>query len=184
MESIAVFLLLAVLTAAVASVYDLWFGRIPNWLSLGVLAAAPAGHFALGTATHGLAAGLSACAWSIAGAAACGVIPWLCWRSGSFGGGDVKLLAAAGALCLPRIGMTVEFYSMVVGAIFAMGRLAWDGTLLRTLGNTVAIAVNPLLPERRRRKVPAEAMTPMRFAPAILGATVLCALSLFSFSPR
>jgi len=179
MESIGVFLLLAVAAAAVASVYDLRFGRIPNWLSLGVLAAAPVVHFALGAATHGFAAGLSAGGWSIVGGRPCGAIPWLCWRSGSFGGGDVKLLAATGALCLPRVGMTIEFYSMIVGAVFAMGRLAWDGALFKTLGNSVALAVNPLLPAAKRRQVPVEAMTPMRFAPAIFGAAVLCAISIF-----
>jgi prepilin peptidase CpaA len=175
-----VFLSVSIAAAAVASVYDLRSGTIPNWLSLGTLALAPVAHFTWGIATGGLGAGLSACGWSIAGAALCGAIPWLCWRTGSFGGGDVKLLAALGALCLPRVGMTIEFYAMVVGALFAMGRLAWNGALFRTLGNSLALAVNPLLPKSRRRKVPLEAMTAMRFAPAVFGAVLLCTL----FTPR
>jgi prepilin peptidase CpaA len=180
MESVRVFLFVAMAAAAVASVYDLRSGKIPNWLSLGALAVAPVAHFAWGAATHGFGAGLSAGGWSITGAVVCGVIPWLCWRTGSFGGGDVKLLAAIGALCLPRVGMTIEFYSMVVGSIFAMGRLAWNGALLRTLGNSLALALNPFLPKRSRRTIPAEAMTAMRFAPAVLGAVLVCAL----FAPR
>jgi prepilin peptidase CpaA len=176
LETIRIFVVVAVAVAAVASVYDLRFGTIPNWLSLGALAVAPVAHFAWAVGTRGVDAGRSAFGWSLAGAAACGVIPWLCWRTGSFGGGDVKLLAAIGAICLPKAGMTIEFYAMIVGSFFAMARLAWNGTLLRTLGNSVALAFNPLLPKSRRRKVPAEAMTSMRFAPAILGAAILCAL--------
>jgi prepilin peptidase CpaA len=179
MDPFRVFLLMSVAATAIASVYDLRSGTIPNWLSLGALAAAPFGHLVWEAATRGLHAGLSAFGWSLAGAAVCGLIPWLCWRTGSFGGGDVKLLAAMGALCLPRLGMTIEFYSMIVGTVFAMGRLAWDGTLLRTLANSAAVAFNPLLPKARRRGVPVEAMTPMRFAPAIFGASLLCTLLSF-----
>ena len=176
MEGTHVFLFAAVASAAVASVYDLRSGRIPNWLSLGALVLAPVAHFAWSTATGGFDEGVAAFGWSLAGAALCGAIPWLCWRSGSFGGGDVKLLAAMGELCLPRTGMTIEFWAMIVGAVFAMGRLAFQGSLLRTLANTAALSLNPLLPKRRRRPVPPEAMTPMRFAPAVLGAAALCAL--------
>jgi prepilin peptidase CpaA len=181
MDSIRLFLFAAAAAAAVASFYDLRSGNIPNWLSLGVLAAAPLGHFIWGAATEGLHAGLVAAGWSLAGAVACGFIPFLAWRTGSFGGGDVKLLTAIGALCLPRNGLSIEFYAMVVGSIFGLGVLAWNGKLFRTLGTSAAIAVNPLLPKSRRRTLPVEAMTPIRFAPAILGATLLCLL--FS-SPR
>lgn len=176
MDSIRVFLVVSVVGAAVASVYDLRSGRIPNWLSLGMLAVAPVAHFVWAASAAGVHAGLSELGWSLAGAVVCAAIPWLCWRTGSFGGGDVKLLAAVGAMCLPRIGMTVEFYSMIVGAVFALGRLAWNGALFRTLANSALLVVNPLLPKHRRRKLPVEAMTAMRFAPAVLGAVIVCTL--------
>jgi prepilin peptidase CpaA len=70
--------------------------------------------------------------------------------------------------------MTIEFYSMVVGSVFVMGKLAWNGALFRTLVRSLRLALNPLLPKRLRKDVPAEAMTPLTFAPAILGATVVC----------
>ena len=82
----------------------------------------------------------------------CGVVPWLCWRSGTFGGGDVKLLAAVGAVCLPKIGVTIEFDAMIVGALFAFARLAYDGRLPSRRWRTSAmLAVNPLLPKAKRR---------------------------------
>jgi prepilin peptidase CpaA len=169
-------LIAAIVVTALAALYDLRSWRIPNWLSLGTLAVAPLAHFAWNAATCGLHAGLQGAGWSLAGAAICGVVPWLCWRAGTFGGGDVKLLAAVGALCLPRIGVTVEFDAMVVGAVLAFGRLAWDGRLLRTLGTSVIVAVNPLLPKAKRRAISVEAMTPMRFAPAIAGGVLFCLL--------
>ena len=88
----------------------------------------------------------------------------------------MKLLAAVGAVCLPKIGVTIEFDAMIVGAVFAFGRLAWDGRLFATLGRSAMLAVNPLLPKTRRWVITTEAMTPMRFAPAIAGGVLLCAL--------
>jgi prepilin peptidase CpaA len=169
-------LLVALAVTGAAALYDVRSWRIPNWLSLGALAAGPVAHFGWGLATRGLHAGLEGAGWSLAGAALCGVVPWLCWRAGTFGGGDVKLLAAVGALCLPKLGVSIEFDAMIVGAVFAFGRLAWDGRLLRTLGASLRLAVNPLLPKAKRRVASVEEMTPMRFGPAIVGGVILCAL--------
>jgi len=145
MEPTHLSLLIALAVTALAALYDVRSWRIPNWLSLGTLAVAPIAHFAWGAATSGPRAGLEGAGWSIAGAALCGVVPWVCWRSGTFGGGDVK-------------------------------RLAWDGRLLRTLGASALLAINPLLPKSKRRALTPETMTPMRFAPAIAGGVILCAL--------
>jgi prepilin peptidase CpaA len=175
-QPVHVTLIVAFVVSAVAAVYDVRAWRIPNWLTLGVLAVAPVGHFVFGLVVHGASSGLEGAAWSIAGAALCALVPALGWRSGTFGGGDVKLLAAVGAVCLPKVGITVEFDAMVVGAVFAFGKLAWDGRLFATLGRSLMLAVNPLLPKARRRVVATEAMTPMRFGPAIAGGVLLCAL--------
>jgi prepilin peptidase CpaA len=169
-------LVVALLVTTVAAIYDVRSWRIPNWLSLGTLAAAPVGHFIFGAATRGVHAGLVGAGWSLAGAVLCGFVPWLCWRAGTFGGGDVKLLAAVGALCLPKLGVAIEFDAMIVGAVFAFGRLAWNGRLLHTLGASALLAVNPLLPKSKRRAPSVEEMTPMRFGPAIVGGVILCAL--------
>ncbi len=176
MQPVHVTLIIAFVVAAVAAFYDVRAWRIPNWLTLGVLAAAPVGHFVFGLVVHGFQSGAKGAGWSVAGAAACGIVPWFCWRSGTFGGGDVKLLAALGAVCLPKVGVIVEFDAMVVGAVFAFGKLAWDGRLFATLGRSLMLAVNPVLPKARRWVVKTEALTPMRFGPAIAGGVLLCAL--------
>jgi hypothetical protein len=77
---------------------------------------------------------------------------------------------------LPKVGIAVEFDAMVVGAIFAFGRLAWDGRLFRMLGTSARLAVNPLLPKSKRRAPSVEEMTPMRFGPAIVGGVIVCVL--------
>jgi prepilin peptidase CpaA len=169
-------LLVAFVVTVIAALYDVRSWRIPNWLSLGALGAGPIAHFLWGAATQGARAGLVGAGWSVAGAVLCGLVPWLCWRSGTFGGGDVKLLAAVGALCLPKLGIAIEFDAMIVGAVFAFGRLAWDGRLFRTLGASALLALNPLLPKSKRRAPSLETMTPMRFGPAIAGGVILCAL--------
>lgn len=169
-------LLVAFIVTAVGALYDVRSWRIPNWLSYGTLAAAPLGHFVWGAATHGFHAGLVGAGWSVAGALLCGLVPWLCWRTQTFGGGDVKLLAAVGALCLPKVGIAVEYDAMIVGAVFAFGRLAWDGKLFRTLGTSARLALNLVLPKSMQREPAREELTEMRFGPAIVGGVILCAL--------
>jgi prepilin peptidase CpaA len=89
----------------------------------------------------------------------------------------VKLFAAVGALVLASVGIEAQFYSFCAGSLFALARLAWEGKLLRTLGNTMFLAINPILPRSRRRPITRELMTKMRFAVAIFVGTLVAALS-------
>ena len=150
-------------------------GEIPNALSFGVLAIAPLAHLAWGAKAGGLAVGLEAAGFSVAGAFLCAFVPYLMWRAGAMGGGDVKLLAAIGAVCRPMVGIEAVFYAFAAAAVLAPARLAWEGKLLRTLGNTAALALNPLLPKAKRREIAPEAMTWFRFGPAIALGTAIAA---------
>lgn len=169
------FLLTAMLVGGVAGILDWRKGEIPNWLSVGTLVLGVVGHWMVGSTTD-FVAGLQEAAWAIAGAFVCGVVPFLFWRQGAFGGGDVKMLAAIGAMLLPMLGIEAELYSLIAAAVFAPARLAWEGRLLHTLGNTVAIVMNPLLPKERRRALSPEMLTSMRFGPAIFAGVVACAI--------
>jgi len=64
----------------------------------------------------------------------------------------------------------------MAAALVVPARLAWEGQLLRVLGNTVAIVMNPFLPEKRRRTLSPEMLTTVRFGPAIFVGTVIAAL--------
>lgn len=167
MVGIVYFLGAALFVSAAAAAYDLKTGHMPNWLTLGPLAAAPIAHFVVDTARFGAKAGLLEAGYSVVGALSCCAIPALLYRLGAIGGGDVKLFAAIGALLLPLIGIEAEFYGFVAAALFAPARMAWEGKLLRVLGNTLGLVVNPFLPKAKRREITPEMLTWMRLGPFI-----------------
>ena len=124
------------------SIYDAWLlsltcvaaatdarnGTIPNWLTLPSLALAPL--------AHALHAGPGALAWSLAGSAACALVPLVMFRSGAMGGGDVKLFAAAGALAGAHTGLELQMLTYVLAACVAVSRLGWRGELSVVLHST------------------------------------------------
>jgi prepilin peptidase CpaA len=99
------------------------------------------------------------------------------YLKGGMGGGDLKLFAAIGALCQPLLGIEAQMYGFVVAAIVVPARMAFRGELLRVLGNSLTLALNPLRPAARRREVPAEMMTWFRLGPAIFAGTLLLVLA-------
>ncbi len=169
------FVCLALLASGVAAVIDYKQGEIPNWLTLGALGTAVVAHLFAGAVQGGLAGGATEVGWSLAGAVACGIVPLAFWLKGAFGGGDVKMLAALGAILAPTQGVEAEFYALLAGALFAPARLAWDGKLWQVAKNTVAVIVNPILPKARRRALGPEMLTAMRFGPAIFAGVAVFA---------
>lgn len=170
MTSAQYFLIAAAVVAGIAAWTDHRTGHIPNWLTLGSLALAPFVHFLVA-----LKLGqppIEAAGYSLLGACAVGLVPVVLYRLGGIYGGDVKLLAALGAICGTRIGVEAELFSFIAAAAFALGRLAYDGKLLRTLGNSMRLLFNPILPKHKRQDVTPEMMTEMRFGPAIFVGTV------------
>lgn len=118
----------------------------------------------------------SAAANVAVGVVACSAVPLLLFRAGAMGGGDVKLLASCGIWAGPIIGLQVELYAFVLAALYAPARLAYQGQLLRLLGNSAALLKNPFLPPARRRQVPQALLTELRFGPAVFAAAALVAL--------
>jgi prepilin peptidase CpaA len=170
------FLVAAAVITAIAAASDLRTGEIPNWLSLGSLLVAPFAHIAVALGFH--ATGHQALiegGSSLLGAIACSIVPAVLYRQDAIGGGDLKLLAAVGALLQPRLGLEAEMYSFFAAGLIAPAFLAYEGKLFRTIKNTVLLAVNPLLPKRKRRQVEPALLTWYRFGPAILIGTALTA---------
>jgi prepilin peptidase CpaA len=159
------FLIAAVAVTAVAALYDWRKGEIPNWVTIGPFGVALLAHAVLG----GLSQGWRGAGWALLGALlgaiACGLVPALLWWKGAIGGGDLKLLIALGALLGPMLGIEAELYGFVAAALYAPARLAYEGKLMRTLGNTAALAFNPVLPKSKRRDIAPEMMTWLRFGP-------------------
>jgi prepilin peptidase CpaA len=167
MMGVQYFIIAAAVVAGIAAFTDLRTGHIPNWLTLGALAIAPFAHFAVAFMFGTPDRAIEAAGYSLLGACVVGLVPVLLYRLGGIYGGDVKLLAALGAICGTRIGVEAELFAFIAAAAFALGRLAYEGKLLRTLGNSLRLVANPVLPKDKRQDVTPEMMTEMRFGPAI-----------------
>ena len=150
--------------AATAAATDARTGLIPNWLTLPPLLAAPLLYLML--------RGAGGLTFSLAGALACGLVPYLLFRSGSMGGGDVKLLAALGAIGGPELGLELELMGLTVAAAYAIVLLAVRGQLGKTLLSSLFLAINIFLPARMRRPMPTTEMMPMRLGVPLFVGTV------------
>lgn len=170
-------LLCCLVLVSVAAVSDLRTGLIPNWLSLGGLAIGCVLHLAVhlvDLANEGVVSAiLAGVVNAVLGVVLCGLTPYLLFRVDAMGGGDVKLLAAVGAFVGPTMGLEVELSAFIAMAVFSPVRLAYDGKLLATLGNTMVLIANPFLPKQRRREVPREILTAYKFGPAVFVANVI-----------
>jgi Flp pilus assembly protein protease CpaA len=163
--------LLAFALAGAAAINDWRAGAIPNRFTIPGLAIAPLLHAWAARGLRppfGLSAPLFAAAASVVSGGLCALVPLLLFRFRLAGGGDAKLLAALGALLLPRAGLAVELLTFVFAAFFIPARLAYRGRLFATLGQTIATAANPALPADRRRHLPNEMVDRIRLGPFIL----------------
>jgi prepilin peptidase CpaA len=168
--------LLLLLTAA-AAVWDLRTGLIPDRLVFGGLVLGLLLRGVLEPLLHGESA-LRALAGALAGALASAVVPLVLYLANGLGGGDLKLLAAVGALAGPLCGAELQVYAFSLGSLFAFGYLAYRGALLQTLASSAALLV-PVAALRggRTRAEPRRPRLQFRFGPAIFaGALATAAL--------
>jgi prepilin peptidase CpaA len=129
--------LAALVAVTIAVATDLRRRRIPNWLTGGALALGLLGGLWLG----GPAGGLSA----LAGAALGLLILLPFYASGGMGAGDVKLLAAVGALMGPQALLSVTFYGAVVGGLMSLAVLIQHGIVAPAVYHSVASRRWPVL---------------------------------------
>lgn len=155
----------AIAIAAISAVTDWRLGRIPNWLTFPAIILPP---FVLLFVD-----GKDAAIASVGGIALCVVAPYLLFRSRAMGAGDVKLFAGLGALLGAFVGIEAEFFSILVAALFALIGLAAQGVLMKTLSNTFYLALNPILPKSKRRKIERALLDRVRLGPAVLIGTCI-----------
>ena len=120
--------------------------RIPNWLTLGGIA------LGLGAAAiEGEWDGLcdSALGLAIAG----GLFLPFCLL-GVVGGGDMKLMAAVGAIVGWPMVLRVLTDTCIAGGVIAVAIMAWKGILLTTLANVFRIMVGMPRKARSLRDAP------------------------------
>lgn len=112
---------LAVL-ALTAGVYDLRFRRIPNWLT-----------------AAGLCLGLAFHPWvGLQGAALGFGVYFALFALRAMGGGDVKLMAAVGAITGPQNWVAIFLTASLLGGVLAILLVSLRGTLLRTILNALS----------------------------------------------
>lgn len=165
---------IALLITAIAAWTDWRGGHISNYLTLPPVV--------IGPICYGLAYGINGLFGSLFAVVLCGLGPYLVFRIGGMAGGDVKLFAALAAICGPNLALEAQFFALVVAAIYALGRLTWDGKLFRTLGNVVFIVFNPMLPKRWRRGISNELMERLRLGGAIFAGLVFAVLGRYQMA--
>lgn len=112
----------ALSAASVAAIIDVQSRRIPNWLTLSALIA--------GVLLNGWLAGGSGVTVALAGAVVGGALLLPFYAMRAMGAGDVKLLAAVGALLGPQQLISVAVYGALVGGAMSLLILLARGRLL------------------------------------------------------
>ena len=136
-------LALALGMVTLAAYIDLRTRRIPNWLTVGMLAAGLVVNvWELGAAGFGVA--LAGCALGL-------VLLLPFYVVGGMGAGDVKLLGAVGALVGPQTLVSVAIYGALVGGTMSLVALAARGSLIPAVTEILA---QQRLPARSGLKLP------------------------------
>ena len=135
--------LLAAAVAGVAACTDLRWRRIPNGLTLGTALVG----LALNVWLTGASGGVTALLGLLLGLAL--LLPFYVLRA--VGAGDVKLLAALGAVLGPQALIAVALYGAVVGGLMSAVILLGRGRLMLTLNELV---VQRTLPSRSGATAP------------------------------
>jgi prepilin peptidase CpaA len=112
---------------AIAALYDLRWRRIPNWLVLSGLC--------LGFGLHGYLFGWSGVARAAGGTALAGAIYLPLFALRAMGGGDVKLMLAAGSLAGAHNWLVIFLLTALLGGLAAIALLLIRGGLGRAFLN-------------------------------------------------
>jgi prepilin peptidase CpaA len=108
---------IGLLMGLAAVVEDLWRRQVSNWIPLTLLAA--------GFLMRTLEEGWRGFGSSLSGSALGFGIFLIFYLMGGLGGGDVKLMAAFGALLGPKGIVTAAWVAAILGALAAAGYLGW-----------------------------------------------------------
>ncbi|MBI5526278.1 MAG: prepilin peptidase [Deltaproteobacteria bacterium] len=119
------------IVCAVATVADLRTRRIPNWLTFPAIV--------LGFALNLAAAGWPGLFASAASFALCGGCFLVLFMLGGMGAGDVKMMAAVGALASWPLSVYALMYTAVAGGVIAIAVLTFRGRLGRTLAGMLSL---------------------------------------------
>jgi prepilin peptidase CpaA len=135
--------LLAAAVASVAAVIDVRWRRIPNWLTLAALGS--------GLLVQVMRYGLAGLVIALGGAALGLAVFGPLYLMRAIGAGDVKLIAALGAILGPQSLVGVLIYCAIAGGVMSAVLLARKGLLQSSFAN---LLINPLHISRSGAKAP------------------------------
>lgn len=102
-----------------------------------------------------------------------GFLPlFLVFVIGGMGGGDVKLMAAIGAVKGYPFIVYAMFYSGLVGGLLAIVIMIWRGTFLRSIGNILRTMLTAVIPGFKTVPLNPEDSYPIHFGFAICMGTL------------
>jgi len=126
---------MAALVSTAAAIHDLKWRRIPNWLTGAALIAGLVVNVWLGGANGALTA--------LTGAAVGLALLLPIYAVRGLGAGDVKLLAAVGAILGPQNVLLVALYGALIGGLMSLAQLAIRGRLLPMLQQALILRMRP-----------------------------------------
>jgi prepilin peptidase CpaA len=164
----------------VAALSDFIFRKIPNFLTLGGILVGALIQAAVGFVTTNNSVGGAFKGFGIAllGAIACAFIPFLAWKKGEMGGGDVKLFGALGAIMGPMMGFDVVAltFALTLLVLFPY-RLFRKGVMKIALQNTATRVRNMF----RNDEAKVALISAPTFKPVILAPTIAFAFFITLF---
>ena len=173
LPELSVYILLVMV--GIAAVTDLRSGLIPN--SLPAVGAVAAVMVQLLAAASGQTPWWSAAQQLGLGLLAGSLVPLVLYAVGGLGGGDVKLFAAIGLCVGPSAAIAIQFWSHLFALAYAPFVVLRAGSLRACLCTSASLLLNLVLPRQRRRAIVRTRLTALRFAPAILVASLwVCVL--------
>ncbi len=171
METVMGGALAAVLMTAMWT--DLRASRIPNWLTFSAMGFALVVHACLG--------GLQGAIFGLTGLGAGLGLFLILYLSGSIGAGDVKLMAAVGALVGPSGALLSGLLAIMVGGAYALGAMCYQWGVLGAGRKLVSATQGALLTEgsgwARELQLPFR----LRYGFAVAGGTLLFQSGLHPF---
>ena len=162
-----------VIVLVVAVVVDLRSSRIPNWLTF------PAMGFAL--AAHACLNGVQGTLFSLAGLGAGLGLLLLVYLAGGIGAGDVKLMAAVGAMVGPYGVFSVALLSALAGGLYALGAMGYQWGVAAAGQRLVYAAYGAVLVGGTAWTRELQLPFKLRYGLAIAGGTLLFVFGLHPF---
>jgi prepilin peptidase CpaA len=132
MSHLSISQILVIIVVLAAAVTDLRSRRIPNWLTLSGCCA--------GLLLNCFSAGAAGLKTSVCGLLLGFGLYFVLYCLRAMGAGDVKLMAAVGAIVGPGNWMLVFMASAIAGGVLALVLMVWSGRVRETLWNTFFVA--------------------------------------------